>query len=215
MPVSKKIIDAHIRVIGKGERTFKEEMSALSREMLPYVMEGGDIDAVNRLLDVLTPKNHDLAAKYFSKLLPWKLDNTTKRFGGKSTNKDMVNKRKEAIETFLADETNNIFTWSAANNQSQQREQRPKNYATQISNLVEKALTETKEADRIDVKEVFKSAVKAAIAGGMKLADLMETFDAAVKESEEEINSLLHDEPGNTEAANDATETPAPRKKAA
>ena len=48
-----KTINSRIVKIGNGERTFREEMSQVSRELLTYIRENGDIDAVNRLLNVL------------------------------------------------------------------------------------------------------------------------------------------------------------------
>jgi ribosomal protein L22 len=184
-----KAINVRINKIGNGERSFKEEMAALSRELLPYVMETGDIDAVNRLLECLNPKNREIAKKFYSKMLPWTWNNSDKKFGGKSKNKDMVTKRSAAIKTFIADEKNDIWSWTAKANEPTERPARPKNYADKVASLVESALTDNKETERLDPKTVFIQSVKAMVHAGMKLSEIFETFEAAIKEAETEMKA--------------------------
>lgn len=215
MAVSLKAINARINKIGNGERTFKEEMGIISRELLQYVVldNTGDIDAVNRLLDVLNNRNRETAKKFFSKMLPYSWNNGEKRFGGKSKNKDMVNKRTDAIKNFLKDEANTIWTWNEQNSQPAERPARPKNYADKVVNLVEAALTDPKETERLDPKTLLKNAVKAMVHSNMKLADIFETFEAAIKEAEAEMKEVAELSTGEGQEGNQ--EQAVPRKKAA
>ena len=183
-----KVINSRINKIGNGERTFREEMSHISRELLTYIRDNGDIDAVNRLLGVLTPKNKENARKYFINFLPYQWNRQEDRFGSKSKNKDVVAKKNKAIEVFLADEANNLFTW--AGRTQQPREQKPKDYAKEVSNVVDKALSDEKNG--VDVKTVLKSVLKTAIADEkMKLADIFDLVNNVVAEIEAEVKAAI------------------------
>lgn len=206
-----KTINARIGKIGNGERTFREEMSHVSRELLTYIRDNGDIDAVNRLLGVLTPKNKENARKYFINFLPYQWNRQEDRFGSKSKNKDVVAKKNKAIEAFLADEANNLFTW--AGRTQQPREQKPKDYAKEVSNVVDKALSDDKNG--VDVKTVLKSVLKTAIADEkMKLADIFDLVNSVVAEIEAETKASMTKEDDDA-GIYDEKESPAARRKAA
>lgn len=176
MVVALKTINGRITKIKNGENKFREEMGVLSRELLSYVPETGDIDAVNRLMAVLNPKNKELAQKFFSTFLPHKWDTKELRFGKKSTNKEMIAKRRNLTTTFLSNEGNTIWTWMAEKAKPVERVAKPKKYAEKIEHLVSAALTDEKEA--IDIKAMLRAIIHA----GAKLADIMSALDEVAKE---------------------------------
>lgn len=185
-----KTINGRITKIGNGERKFREEMSSVSRELLTYIRENGDIDAVNRLLNVLTPKNKENARKYFINFLPYQWNRQEERFGSKSKNKDVVSKKFKMMDEFLADEANNLFTW--AGRTQQPRQEKPKDYAKDVAKVVDNALSDEKNG--IDVKTVLKSVLKTAIADEkMKLADIFELVNVVIAEIEADIKSQTGD----------------------
>jgi hypothetical protein len=208
-----KTINARIGKIGNGERTFREEMSHISRELLTYIRDNGDIDAVNRLLGVLTPKNKENARKYFINFLPYQWNRQEDRFGGKSKNKDIVAKKNKAIEAFLADENNNLFSW--AGRTQQPRETKAKDYVKEVSNVVDKALSDDKGG--LDVKTVLKSVLKTAIADEkMKLSDIFDMVNSVVAEIEAEAKAAVASSTIDDDAGiYDEKESPAARRKAA
>jgi hypothetical protein len=208
-----KTINGRITKIGNGERTFREEMSQVSRELLTYIRENGDIDAVNRLLNVLTPKNKENARKYFINFLPYQWNRQEERFGSKSKNKDVVAKKDKMMKEFLADEANNLFTWAGRTVQPRQAVQ--KDYSKEVAKVVDRALSDDKQG--IDIKTVLKSVLKTAIADEkMKLADIFDMVNDVVAEIEADIKAAA----GDVEAAKDINasneeEEAAPRRKAA
>lgn len=207
-----KQINSRITKIGNGERTFREEMSQVSRELLTYIRENGDIDAVNRLLGVLTPTNKENAKKYFKNFLPYSFDNQADRFGGKSKNKEMVDKKNKLVDEFLKDENNNMFTW--VKRSAPPREQKPKDLAKEVAKVVDRALTDEKEG--IDVKTLLKTVLRQAIADEkMKLADIFAVVEDVVKEIDKEAKEASTLEDPFKEGELEAKEEPAPRRKAA
>lgn len=181
MVVALKTINGRITKIKNGENTFRTEMGILSRELLSYVPETGDIDAVNRLMAVLNPKNKELAQKFFQTYLPHKWDTKELRFGKKSTNKEMVAKRRNLTNTFLSNESNTIWTWMAQKAERVERPAKPKDYAKKIETLAHAALEDEKEA--IDIKAMLRAIINA----GAKLSDIMEALDEVAKEQQAEI----------------------------
>lgn len=161
-------IETNIKALVKSEGTTKQALAEVSRSMLSYVMDTNDIGMVNRLVDVLTPMNKSTAFQFFGAFLPWKQDGVA--FGKKLEGKEAIAKRVEAIAKFLADSENNIWTWAAINVEVTAK---PKNFANKISSLVERSLNDDKEA--ISVNDV----IKAVIAGGVSIFDLMASVDAA------------------------------------
>ena len=57
--VNKASLDKRIAAFAKSEKTTKEEFGEFSREVLLYVYKTGDINMVNRALDVLGLTDRD------------------------------------------------------------------------------------------------------------------------------------------------------------
>lgn len=171
--ITLKEINTVIATISKGEMTFKQKMGQLSRDMLTYVRVGGDIDAVNRLLAVLTPKNKEMVKKFFNHHLPYTWETKSARFGSKSKNGDVVAKKEKEAKAFLSDGENTIWTWltEQANHEPVAK---PKEYAKKIEDLVRKAIDATKD-EHIPVSVVIRACIKA----GCSLAEIIEAVAPA------------------------------------
>lgn len=165
--VTLKAINAHIVAIGNGEQSFKKEMGEVSRDLLTYVSETGDIDAVNRLIDVLTPINRERARTYFTNFLPYTVEKGG-RYGSKSKNKNLVEKKEKLCAEFLKAPQHNIWTW-LVEKQGAPAVARPKEYEKKISQLVKRALTDKDEKERVEPAAVLRAIIN----GGVKLSDIM------------------------------------------
>lgn len=166
MAIKLEQINARIATISVGERTFKTEMGLASRELLTYISENGDIDAVNRLLGVLTPANREKAKAFFAAHLPYTYNVKSQRFDGKSKNQDVVAKKTKVMVAFLADADSTIWTWLAEQDNGAPVA-KPKEYEKKIEALVKKALEDKEE--NIPVSAVIRAIIK----GGASLTEIM------------------------------------------
>lgn len=136
-------INARIDAIANAEKVTKAELAALSREVLEYVTveASGDVGVINRLLNVLTPMNHKTACLFFVEFIPHTFEENN-TFGAKFKGQKKVDAITEAVNNFLANEDNNIWTWAAANIKL---EKKPKDYLNKLTKLVERALADDEE----------------------------------------------------------------------
>ncbi len=152
----KASIATRIDAIKASEAVTKLELGIVSRELLLYVPDSKDIGAVNRLLEVLTPKNKEMAVIFFRNFLPWNYDDTAAMFVGMVTG-DAKRKRKlDATSVFLKKEENNIWTWAKVNIAPMER---AKNYAGRIQSVINAALNDDKAP--LSKVEVFTSILSA------------------------------------------------------
>jgi len=173
-----KEINSSISSIAKSEGTLKATLGTLSRDMLEYVKESGDIDAVNRLMKVLTPKNYEGAKKFFNHHLAYTWETKGGRFGSKSKNKDVVAKKLKELNAFLADGEATIWTWLAEQD-NRDPVAKPKEYEKKIEALVKKAIDDKEE--NIPVSAVIRACIKA----GCSLGEIMEALMPDEKKDEQ------------------------------
>lgn len=178
MAITLAIINARIATIGTGEMSLKKELGIISRELLEYIYENGDIDAVNRLVNVLTPKNKEAAKAFFAFFLPYQWDNKALKFGSKSKNKDIVAKRLKEKNAFLAMPEATIWTW-LADKDAKEPVAKAKEYEKKIEALVKRSLEDTEE--HIPASAVIRAIIKA----GVSLAEIMNAI-APMPEHHEE-----------------------------
>jgi len=108
-----KTINERIEELAASEKITKAILTELSRVILAYVYETGDVTPTNRLINVLTPMNKRTAILYFKEFLSFRFDDVQETFGKK--NKKTFDKKNELVTIFLLDEANNIFTWAEDN----------------------------------------------------------------------------------------------------
>lgn len=140
------VVYAAIEAVAAAERITKVKLAELSRDLLMYVPETNDIEAVNRLISVLTPMNKATAILYFTHFLPWEVENVDDkfhRFSTKLKKEKALAKKMAAISEWLADEQNTIWSWADANVQLQKK----KDFAGQIKKAIEKALAGDEKSD--------------------------------------------------------------------
>ncbi len=166
---------AKIDTLGKAEKVTKQLLGELSRELLEYIIvdESNDIATVNRLLSVLTPMNQKTAVLFFDTFLPFILDTDTNTFGKKTKGEKKVKEFVDASLAFLDTEDNNIWTWAALNVEIKAK---PVDYAKKIEKDVYKALNN--DENPLDPSEVLK----AVLAGGLDVADIVDLMAAMAEE---------------------------------
>lgn len=184
----KTVINVRIDAIKASEAVTKAELGFVSRELLAYVPESKDIGAVNRLLDVLTPKNREMSVIFFKNFLPWNYDDDAKMFVGMVTGEAKRKRKIDACTVFLRKEENNIWTWAKANIAPMER---AKNYAGRIQSVINAALNDPNAP--LTNAEVFT-----AITTAMPLALLNElveqAFAAMVAEEEKTDGPIIEGE---------------------
>lgn len=118
-----------------AETFTKKTLSDLSRELLDFTVNTGDIRPINALLSgtVLTAMNFKIAAKYFSHFLPFSSniqsanDYISKSNGARvpvqfgSKNKKTFAKKVEVIDAWLSVVDNNIWSWADDNVQLEKK----------------------------------------------------------------------------------------------
>lgn len=109
-----KQINGKITKIRNAEKVTKAVLGELSRELLEYVQETGDIQPVNKLVAVLTPMNKRTAILFFTHFLPYNTEEGTFTKKKRNGTFDLANE-------FLATE-DTIWDWAADNIKVEQKE---------------------------------------------------------------------------------------------
>ena len=173
-------LSARIAKIAAAESITRAELGALSREVLAFVVATEDVRIINTLLGkgedgkfTLTAQNRKAASFYFREFCPFS-DNGANVDKGEvlvfiKKKAKVWDKLAAKIETWLAVETNNIWTWAQDNLSV---EVKPANYAGKLEKLVANALKD--EVDGITGADV----INAVLAGGVTVEDLLGMVEA-------------------------------------
>lgn len=178
MKATLEIIRQRIEKLAQSERVTKVELSAISRELLEYVIESGDVQPVNELLRVLTPMNKQTAVLFFQHFLPFKFVEDQVEFGGKI--KRQWDIKVANITVFLEDEDNDIWKWAAENIKV---EKKPVDFAKNISKWVGKALND--EENPLEPVDVMKAVIDGGLSQPEMLELLAQIAQAAAEEEKE------------------------------
>ena len=178
----KQIVKNRTNRIKTSEAKSKQEIADQSRDILVYVMESNDIAEVNRLMGVLSPMNLKTAQVFFRHFLPWNMPKDDVIFGKKIRGTKVVADKTKLIEEFLADEKNTIWTWAHSNVEVKQR---PKNYAKNITNMIDRALNDDDEG--ITQREVLR----AVMAGGLDMVSLVDAIQNIGEELQQENGAAV------------------------
>lgn len=189
------VVMARLDAIANAEKITRHELGHLSREALVYVTDTQDIDFINRLLGVLTPVNKRVAILYFSHFLPWEQEKDTddkfQRFGKKMLGEKKLAKRKAAMNDWLADEANNIWSW-AADNVSVDK---VPDYKARVTSSIKAALAGNTDKGVEPVSPL--ELLVAIFDGGFKLDDMLTAAgawaDIRAKQEEEAMATMAKD----------------------
>lgn len=195
----KNSVYAAIDALASSEKITREVLANISRELLMYVPDSQDIDAVNRLIGVLTPVNKKMAIMFFSHFLPWIVEKTPEgdfqRFGKKFEGDKKIARRMTLIDTFLKDTTNTIWTWSKVNVSVEPSQ---KDFARLIQNNVKNALKGDQKTNTPPLNPAL--VMDAVFSGGIGVAELINALerakariDEATKNHPETIDAIAAD----------------------
>lgn len=160
-------INAHIKTLTASEKVTKASLPVVVDELLHYVPGSKDIDALNRLLAVLTPANQKLVVIFMKHHIEWDFDDVKSQFTTMVKGDKTKANRREARVKFLKSKTG-FWEWVKVNAKI---EKRAKNFTNEIINLTARAL---KDGDnQITGLEV----VKAIFEGGVSLEEVMQAAD--------------------------------------
>jgi succinate dehydrogenase flavin-adding protein (antitoxin of CptAB toxin-antitoxin module) len=187
----KAVVYGRLEAIAAAEKITRVELSAMSRELLLYVPDSQDIDIVNRLLGVLTPFHRRGAILFFGHFLPWEQEKDAKgkfsRFGKKTKSEKSLAKKTDAIKEFLADETNDIWSWLDRNAEVKQ-----KDFSAMIARAIKKALEgdEKSNTPAISADQVLEAVFE----GGISLNDVLHSVQPKVEQMQQVANALIPQE---------------------
>lgn len=189
-PVAKAIIaglsyetlSARLATIAASEAITKRELGLLSRELLSFIVETSDVRIVNTLLGrgsdgklTLTVANRKVAGLFFQAFLPFSVDADSDVVQFVKKKAKVFDAGVEAIEAFLADDANDIWSWAEANVKI---EQKAIDYAGKITKDIKKALDAD---DGLTGAEVMAAVLE----GGVTTADLLALVDALMRETQQ------------------------------
>lgn len=189
-PVAKAIIaglsyeslSARLSTIAASEAITKRELGLLSRELLSFIVETSDVRIVNTLLGrgadgklTLTVANRKAAGLFFQHFLPFSIDADSDVVQFAKKKGKVFDKAVEEIETFLADEANDLWSWVDAN---VKMEQKAIDYAGKITKDIKKALDAD---DGLTGAEVMAAVME----GGITTADLLQLVDAMMRQEQQ------------------------------
>lgn len=143
-----------------ADGTLASKLAPWSRDVLVYVLDSGDIDMVQRMIDGLSPVYAKQACSYFPRFLPWEWDKATRKFGKKDSKK--VKAKTAAIEKFLADPENNMISLAKQAKAEADKTKNPK-HAEKLGKQLEKGLKEENPEFRLTTAEIFSTLKTAGV----------------------------------------------------
>lgn len=165
-----------IETLAANEKITKELLATLSRDLLQFMLEHGDIRPINLILEdgKLSPQNRKVCILYFRKFCPFKnLENNKGEFLSFGEMKKAKKEEKfAAVKAFLADPHNNIWTWANMHVEVKAREFK----IDRVTSTIKKAM----ENGFDDV-----AVMEAVIEGGLSAKVIMAVI---TKYAEEEAN---------------------------
>lgn len=145
--------DAAIAELQQAEKVTKKTLSALSRILLEQIAFDGDIQPVNRLLEVLTPMNRKTCVLFFQHFTAHHYTEKTETFGKR--NKGVVEAKAKLSSDFLEDPHNNILTRAEKHIQM---EAKPFDLG-KVTKFIESALKKA-EKEGFTQADVIKATIK-------------------------------------------------------
>lgn len=175
-------LKARIETLASNEKITKELLASLSRDLLQFMVDTGDIRPINLLLEdgKLSPQNRKVAILYFQKFCPFKNLQTEKgefqAFG--EIKKAKKEEKFASVREFLADPHNNIWTWA-----NRHVEVKPREFKLdRVTSIVKKAMEGGFEEEAV---------IEAVLKGGISPASMLKLIEHAAKAEEEKIEPNL------------------------
>jgi hypothetical protein len=186
----KASIDAHIKAISNASKAVFTHLGLASRELLQYVPESNDINAVNRILNVLNRNDRQAAVIFFAEFLPWKHDEKTGIFTGKLSGDRRLSEMAQARENFLktmikdadgkTEHEATIWDWTAENVANVERKV---DFNNNLINLIQRATAETnKDGTPNKYRISHVDVIADVINSGITLDEMFEVVNQAMTE---------------------------------
>lgn len=181
MKITFESLMARVSALRASERVTKQELSALSREALALMLESEDIRPINAVLGVaedgkaiLSPMNRKTAGLFFAHFCAFTKteEGGLLQFGKKKAK--IWDKKAAEIESWLADDSNDIWSWAEANIEM---EKKAPEYAGKITKAIQKALN---DKDGYAISQV--DVLKAVLEGGVSVDALIGLVQAISEE---------------------------------
>ena len=113
------VFNKKVASIKTRNANIKKDVSWASREALSLIVESWDISVCNKFVGAMNGNDRQAMVLFFKALAPFSFDAEKGEFGGISGSKTAKLTKREkseaAIREFLADESNDFWTWCEAN----------------------------------------------------------------------------------------------------
>lgn len=162
-----------LKALKASEKTTKEQLSVLSRDVLEASIETGDVAYVNNLLFVLSPMNKKTAIMFFHTFSGFAFDGALAT--GKS--KKQWDKAVANAREFLEDPHNNIWTWAERHIEVQKKEFSLDQVTKAFEGFTKKAMN-----NGLTQKDVLKAIIKSGVDLDTIVALMGECFDVEVQQ---------------------------------
>lgn len=182
-------LEGSIADIIKSETTTSKLLATVTRDLLSYVPETGDIGMVNRLVTGLSKANRLHCIAFFKALLGWDMNKDGTHFTTKLTGKRTLLNIQEARVKFLADEKATLWTWEKAKRVVNARSEAElkATQATRIKNDIAKGIKEF-HLNAADLLNIISEA-------GITIAEIVRLADVMKSEAEAKANPPVADKP--------------------
>lgn len=150
-----------------AEKITKPALATLSRMVLEQIHFDGDIQPVNRLLNVLTPMNRKVAVLFFQAFTGFLYTEKTQSFGKKD--KNLYAQKFAAYEKETEEESFNIWTWA-------EREIVIDSKPFDVSKITSTVASLLKKADKNNISKL--DFIKAIMDGGVSTDELIGALQA-------------------------------------
>lgn len=182
-------ITRRIETMKAAEKVTKKELSALSRELLQFVLiDGNDnILLVNKCINACTPMNRQTAILYFKHFLPFEFNKVNDEDGASPTNWKSFGRKFDAGKKFsrkledttewLAVKSNDIWSWAEEN----VTVETPLNLAGGVTSAVQAAVTGKKgkrEGQPLTPAQLMSAILEADGVTSMMLVDALGEIEA-------------------------------------
>lgn len=168
-------LKTRIESLSNAEKMSKELFSPLSRDLLQFLLDTGDVRPINLLMSdgILSAINLRTARNFFKNFVPFEningKDDKLESFGKIKPSKK--EEKFQKIRDFLADPLNNIYTWANRHEEVVVKEWK----IDHVTNTVKKALEKGFSKETI---------LRATLEAGITAKDILALMGELAKEEE-------------------------------
>lgn len=153
------VIKKEVASIKRANDKLRPKIGFVSRDILEWVSEHWDSSVLNNMTDALNGNDRSAMILFFKEFTPFKYDDVNgfgAMSGSKSSKAEKRDKSAGKIRDFLADETNDFWTWCEKNVKVESKE-------TDFAAIFKRAAKRAHDKGGIATAEMMKLMVESGI----------------------------------------------------